>query len=203
MPPSAAPPGPHPEPPSDLHQHALPIRTVPAGTSLLRIYPLGYSPSYFDVSDRHRFNAPNGEFGTLYAGDDDHCAFAETLLRNLDLRVVSMTDLAGRGRSRVDLLGDLRLVDLTGSGLAQIRADGRLTTGDYQVAQRWSLALHDHPDQPDGLMWRSRFDQGRTCYAMYDRARSGVQLMPLGPLDDPAFTPKLVAILDEYRIGLV
>ncbi len=136
VPPSAAFPGPHHDPTPDLHRHPLPVTTIPTGTSWLRIYPIAYAPEYFDRSDKHRFNAPSGQFGTLYAGSDDHCAFIETLLRSSPLHYVSMADLADRGRARIEVVGGLRLVDLTGPGLAQIRADGRLTTGDYRVAQR-------------------------------------------------------------------
>jgi RES domain-containing protein len=174
-----------------------------AGASWSRIYPLAYSPEYFDTSNRHRFNASAGEFGTLYAGSDDHCAFVETFGRELDLRVVAMRELALRGRSRVEIVRDVRLVDLTGPGLAQIRADGRLTTGDYAVAQRWSLAFHEHPDQPDGLIWRSRFDLSRICVAIYDRARPAIRTIPIGGLDDPRFAASLANILDEYGFALI
>jgi hypothetical protein len=203
VPPSATLPGPHPDPPADLDSHPLPITTIRSGAAWLRIYLLAYSPEYFDATDRHRFNAPNGEFGTLYAGADDHCAFVETFGRDLDLRSVSMRDLALRGRARVEIIRDLRLVDLTGAGLAQIRADGRLTTGDYKVAQHWSLAFHEHPDRPDGLMWRSRFDQSRVCFALYERARASIQTVPLGSLAAPAFAADLASILDEYSFGLL
>lgn len=199
----ARPPGPHPDPPGDLKSRALPLTTLRAGTSWARIYPLGFSPEYFDATDRHRFNAPAGQFGTLYAGSDDACAFIETFGRDLDLRVVASSELAARGRSRVEIVRDLRVVDLTGPGLAQIRADGRLTTGDYTVAQRWSLALHEHPDQPDGVIWTSRFDPSRVCLAVYDRARLSIRTVPIGGLADPRFAADLAVILDRYSIGLV
>lgn len=140
--------------------------TVRAGAAWLRIYRLAFSPEHFDRSDSHRFNAPSGEFGVLYAGEDDYCGFIETFGRDLGLRIVAAEDLGPRGRARIEVAGDLRLVDLTGQGLARIRADGRLTTGDYRVARRWSLALHRHPDRPDGIMWRSRFDQSKTSFAL-------------------------------------
>ena len=174
-----------------------------AGTSWTRIYPLAFSPEYFDATNRHRFNAPAGQFGTLYAGSDDSCAFIETFGRDLDLRVVAASDLSARGRSHIEIVRDLRVVDLTGPGLAQIRADGRLTTGDYTVAQRWSLALHEHPDRPDGVIWCSRFDPSRVCLAVYDRARLLIRTVPVGGLADPGFAADLAVILDRYSIGLV
>jgi hypothetical protein len=203
VPPRAASPGPHPDPPIDLDTYPLPITAVRAGASWRRIYRLAFPPEYFDRSDIHRFNPPSGEFGVLYAGEDDHCAFIETFGRDLGLRVVAAADLAQRGRSRIEINGRLRLVDLTGQGLARLRADGRLTTVDYRVAQRWSLALHRHPDRPDGIMWRSRFDPSRTSFALYDRARPSIRTVPLGRLDDPGFASALADILAHYRFGLV
>jgi len=179
------------------------LTTLHAGTSWTRIYQLTFSPEYFDTTNRHRFNAPDRQFGTLYAGSDDACALVETFGRDLDLRVVSTSDLSARGRSHVEIVRDLRVVDLTGPGLAQIRADGRLTTGDYHVAQRWSLALHEHPDRPDGLIWRSRFDPDRVCVAVYERARASVRTVPIGSLADPGFAPDLATILDRYSIALI
>ena len=202
-PPSGVIPGPHPDPPADLDSYPLPITTIRSGASWSRIYPLAFSPEFFDTSNRHRFNAPAGEFGTLYAGDNDACAFVETFGRNLGLRGVSTAELSVRGRSRVEIVCDLRVVDLTGPGLAQICADGRLTTGDYMVAQQWSLALHQHPDQPDGLMWRSRFDLSRFCLAVYERARISLRTLPVGSLADPSYASHLVSILDEYGFGLI
>src|SRR4051812_46449045 len=108
VPPEAAPPGPHPEPPDDLHEHPLPIVAMRVGASWSRIFMLEYPPEYFDRSDRHRFNAPSAEFGTLYAGSEDACAFIETFGRDLDLRVVTMSELSLRGRSRVEVVQDLR-----------------------------------------------------------------------------------------------
>ena len=169
----------------------------------MRIYPLAFSPEYFDTTDRHRFNAPAAQFGTLYAGSDDACAFVETFGRDLDLRLVTFPALSSRGRSRVEIVRELRVVDLTGPGLAQIRADGRLTTGEYRIAQRWSLALHEHPDRPDGLIWRSRFDPARVCLAVYERARASIRTVPVGSLADRAFAPDLAAILDRYSIALI
>ncbi len=79
----------------------------------------------------------------------------------------------------------LRLVDLTGPALSQIGADGRLTTGRYDISQQWALALHQHPEQPDGLLYRSRHDPSQLCAAIFDRAADALTASPLGSLADP------------------
>jgi hypothetical protein len=81
--------------------------------------------------------------------------------------------------------------------------DARVTSGDYHVAQRWSLALWQHPQQPDVLYWRSRFDDSRHCVALFDRARDALDPELLGTWNAIDREPLLASILDEYDFGLV
>jgi len=46
-----------------------------------RIYKLRRSPMFFGRGTTHRFNAPGSEFGVMYMGGDEHCAFIETWAR--------------------------------------------------------------------------------------------------------------------------
>jgi hypothetical protein len=124
----------------------------------LRIHRLGYEPVFFGRAGKSRFDAPGGEYGVLYAGVDAHCAFIETLGHETGVRVLNDIDVRMRGLARIETRRPLRLVDLTGAGLAHLGADERLCSGDYSVAQRWSLALWQHPARPDGLYHRSRHD---------------------------------------------
>jgi hypothetical protein len=100
---------------------------------------------------KNRFDAPQAEYGVLYAGKDIPCAFIETFGRDMGKRFVTEAELRLRGLARIEIASPLRLVDVTGEGLARLSADGRLCTGDLAVAQRWALALYHHPARPDGI----------------------------------------------------
>jgi hypothetical protein len=199
-------PGPHPEPSSDLATRSLPLRTIPAGERWARIHRLRYDPLYFGRTGDYRFDDPAGEYGVLYVGRDVPCAFIETFgqrsaaasAHNARRRVLTTAGLAARGLALIEFRRPLRLVDVTGPGLHLIGADGRLTTGDYRIAQRWSRALWQHPRQPDGILYRSRHDPEQICAAIYERAREAVQAHQLGSLSGAAAVPLLAPSLDLY-----
>lgn len=193
-------PGKHPEPPADLDERPLPM--ILTDRSWFRIHQSRYSPLFFGRTGRYRFDAPAGEFGVLYAGKDEHCAFVETFGHSLDIRVVTMDELRRCERSRLTVNRPLRLVGLTGAGLARLGADNRLCTGDYLLAQRWACALWRHAEAPDGLYYRSRLDPARQCGAIFDRAEAVFTASSLGTLTDLHHRPLLASLLDTYGIGL-
>jgi hypothetical protein len=199
-------PEPHPQP-EKLNSIALPLYSIAAGLELFRIHKnLGRNNEkrgaiYFDRSDRSRFNAPAGEYGILYVASDSYAAFRETA------RVYSYTPIAQdflepNCLSVLSSSRNLRLVDLSGAGLTQIGADARLTTGNYSLAQTWSQALYNHPDNIDGLYYRSRFDPSRFCVALYDSRVSVEDLqekrLTEENLLDPSFESQLHQIFNEY-----
>ena len=71
-----------PLPPTEFHLLNLPTTEVDPG-NLVRIYPWGRRPLSFHVAktehDAYRFDAPQGEFGALYAGFDLETCFADAL----------------------------------------------------------------------------------------------------------------------------
>lgn len=178
---------------------------------MFRCHKAKYSPIFFNFSTEHgRFNAPNGEFGILYAGADEYCAFVETfgdiagsMTSTLGTAGVTETEIATRCLCAIQANRALRLVDLTGPGLAQVRADSRLCDGDWHLSQQWSLAFWSHPQRPDGLFYRARHDPERKSVALYDRVRD-----VLAPSHDPAQNilddrSRLAAILEHYTFALV
>jgi hypothetical protein len=199
------PPGPPPEPPPDLPSRRLDLHKLPADTELFRIHPIRYASEllYFGRRSAGRFNAPAAEYGTLYAALDPYAAFLETFAREPGTGLVSVAVLAQNLLVRLRLTRPVSLVDLTGASLRRLGADTRVTSGDHHVAQRWALALWQHRQTPDGLYWRSRFDDGRYCVALFDRAQDALDPAVLGPWDSAAHATLLGAILDEYGFGLV
>lgn len=195
-------PGPHPLPPPDLPSRELPI--VTATGPWFRLHRAGRDPLHFGRSAVFRFDDPEGQYGVLYVGEDPHCAFIETFGRGPNAAgVVTLAALAERELARVDASQPLRLVDLTGPGLARLGADGRLCSGDYVIAQVWARAFWAHPSQPDGILYRSRHDPSRACAAIFDRAAPFLQATRLPGLADPANRSLLAAILDAYGFGLI
>lgn len=194
--------GPHPDPPPDLEKRALPIRSTKR--SWFRIHRLAYGPQFFGRSGNNRFDAPGGEFSSLYAGADAAVCFIETFGHATGIRIVDRQELSARGLARIVPQRPLRLVDLTSSGLARLGADARLTVGEsYDVPHRWALALHEHPERPDGILYTARHDPARICAALFDRAEPVLKVASLGSLGDAANAALVVRILDMYDFGLV
>ena len=99
---------------------------------------------------------------------------------------------------------NLSLVDLTGKGLTLLDADARLLTDSYDIAQKWSKNLQDHPSNPDGIYYRSRYDPSRFCLALYQvRTQSILQVATTYNFMSDEYTKRLGSILDEYQYGLV
>jgi hypothetical protein len=198
----ADPPGAHPLPPADLDQRALPL-IAPPSNSWFRMHRVGVPVLAYDRSPRHRFNAPDGEFGILYCASDPQCAFIETFGDTTwQHRTVSLAELRLRSLTEVLIPGSLRLVDLTGPRLAALGVDLRLTTGTHRIARAWSLALWAHPQQPDGIYYVSRRDSERRCIAVYDRAGAVLAIRNSISLADPSQISLLADVLDTYHFGL-
>ncbi|WP_437593755.1 RES family NAD+ phosphorylase [Sorangium sp. So ce1000] len=194
--------GAHPDPPLDLATRPLPVALF--RRSWFRIHWLALDPLHFGRSGDNRFDPPDGEFGVLYAGKDAQCAFIEVFGHATGMRFVEQIELAARGLARIAPRRPLRLVNLTGEGLARLGADARLTSGEsYRAAQRWALAIHDHPRRPDGIAYAARHDPSRICAALFERASVELEVTQLGSLADPAHAALLARILDTYKFGLV
>lgn len=168
-----------------------------------RVYRSEGDPLYFGRAGLSRFDDPCGRYGVLYAAEAFEGAFIETFGRNPGVNVVRESQLARRSMVLVEANRLLRLVDLTGPGLAQIGATNALTAGPHAVARRWSRALWSHPSRPDGLRYRARHDPACVCVAIFSRAARRVQAFPQGSLFDPVHLPRLGAVLRRYDFSLL
>jgi hypothetical protein len=171
---------------------------------LFRFHPFVYDdrPLYFGREPIHRFAAPNREYGTLYAGSDAHVAFVETFGRDVSEQFVTLGEIERACLTHVQVLSGIRLADLTGARLRTLGADARLTTGNYELTHVWGLALWDHPDHVDGLVWHSRFDDERLVIGLFDRASTKVGWACQGSLALPWQLTLLGDILDTYHFGI-
>lgn len=187
-------------PPSDLARRPLPIVELSAGTPLARIHGLGRDPRFFGRAGQARFDAPDGRYGVCYCGLDDAAAFVETILRDQDLGGLALADLARRAIADGVITRPVRLVAFGGTGLRRLRATAGTVHATYRVTQAWSHALWSHRDRPDGIRYRSRFDDDQHCVALFDRAAAAVRFTASAPLPDVPL--RLGALLDRYGLAL-
>jgi hypothetical protein len=183
----------------------LPLRRVKPGTRWMRIHATDRKALWFGPAPGrhaiHRFDDPAGSFGVCYLGTNLDVCFAETFLRNPPVRILALEDLAGRAVSTLEVRRQLRLVPSYGSNLARLGVTAELASGsDYAASQRWSHALWEHRDSPDGILYRSRHDDSALCVAVYDHAKDAlVQAVDQSLTED---RQKLARLLRRYGVGL-
>jgi hypothetical protein len=76
-------PGAHPGPPDDLARRDLPLVSVSG--RLFRVHRTRHAPVFFGKTGDNRFDDPRGDYGVLYAGASEACAFIETFAEPLDI----------------------------------------------------------------------------------------------------------------------
>lgn len=192
---------PHQSPPSDLYSRKLP--TIIKESPWFRIHKTQHSGLYFGKSKSYRFDDPQQQYGVMYAAVAPHGAFIETFGNQTGIRIISMSELAIRSISELICQQSLKLVDITGEGLAQIGADARLANGDHQLAPRWARQFWSHPENVDGIYYRARHDASQFCAAIFDREKSVFKIAKTQRCDSRKFSYVLADILAKYNFGLV
>lgn len=177
-----------PEPSKRFHSITLPISEI--DRKWYRSHPTRRGAVHFGRSRAYRFDAPNGEYGVLYAGGDPHVAFIESFQIAGIHPVVTESKLRERSLSLIRIGRPLRLVNLADSGaLTRIGADARVFTASYTVSQRWSRAIHNHPERPDGILYRPRHDPARLAVALFDHIKPEVSARTPGTWIDQKANP--------------
>jgi hypothetical protein len=198
-----------PDPPTDLGQRPLPLRTLESGSRLYRIHKRESGPVFFGptgTAPRWRFDDPDGEFKVCYLGLDPEAALVETLLREpWRRRTLSWSRDIERHRLAVfDLIAPLRLVDYGGPGLLALGTTLEvLGTRDYTLAQHWSRALWSHPDAPDGILYSCRHDNRTSAVALFDRAANALRLLESQPFELESGWRWIAEMSARYQFGLI
>jgi RES domain len=192
---------PHPSPPPDFRSRELP--TLSSQGTWYRLNDIEFGSSlYFDRSGSGRFDSPAQGYGILYVGADVYASWIECYGRSHGAKGVSEVVLRQRNLFAIESNRELVFADLTGNGLVKIGADARLSSGSYVAAREWAQAIYDHPQVVDGIRYRSRHDDERYCYGIFDRVADELREKDLGNLI--AAHPKLLAeILEHYDYGLL
>lgn len=144
---------------------------LPAGTRITRVHwrtngPLWFGPSPGDPPG-NRFDAPAGEYGTLYGAQELKGAFSETVLRKA-ARIIAWPIVEKRSWSVLELQREVVIAQLHGDGLAWHGVTAEICTGyDYGPSQALSLAFHGKG--LDGIAYRGQHNNDQISYALFDR----------------------------------
>lgn len=198
-----------PLPPEDLAARIMPVRRLDlAVTVMWRIHRSIFDPIHYNRRSTggspYRFDAPNDEFGVLYASPSFAGCMAEAVLRDrfqgqslpllLDEEELTQRSISDLGTT---LGRPLQLADLT-QPVFQLGMDNRvLSTADYRGPNLWSRAIHDAFPGLDGIYFTSRF-ANEPSVAIFDRAPMVARGAPV-PLDRFHLLPDF---LNTYNIGI-
>lgn len=199
-----------PLPPLEFAERPLSVQRV-AAAKLLRIHRADRFPIHFGRERWHRFDDPLQQYGVLYASPELAVCFTETILRDYFRALpgsagalIPAEELEDRWVSRLDTpdARPLRLADLRGPALQRLGGDAQVTaSSDYQgLTQHWSRAIWEHPENVDGILYLSRYDNTLPATALFDRVTvRGLTVRETLPL---LTHPDLPAVLDRYGVGI-
>lgn len=147
------------------------IVELQAGTRLIRVHWRSNGPLWFGPAPGglpgNRFDAPAGEYGTLYAAQELKGAFSETVLRKA-ARIIAWPIVEKRSWSVIELQRDVTLAQLHGDGLGWHGVTAEICTGDdYGPSQALSLAFYGKG--LDGIAYRGQHNNDQISYALFDR----------------------------------
>lgn len=192
-------------PPAWLATAALPIQDLAAGSSLVRVHRIGFSPVFFSpgagAGPTGRFDSPSGGFGVLYMAQSLDGAFAETVLRNPQRRLIDPAEICSRAVSVLGLSRTVRLVEMRGRGLQALGTDNAVSTGPYGPCGAWADALFSHADQPDGIAYASRHDPDQVCVALFSKPDIIPDVLS-GPTPLDSMAAEVADLLRRYDKGL-
>ena len=188
----------------------LETATVAAGQRFGRLYlsrytdPLGFGKTPSRFSDPRR-RIERNRFAVLYLGESLKLCFLEAVLRDQRNGAVgdfllSEHELRARRYAEIGIARELTLVDLRGDAAIRMGVPSDVVHGSQQSLSRWwSVAFHEHPQKPDGIIYPSRLN-AETSLAIYDRAIAKLAVTRVTPL---IAARGLANILTDLRVALV
>lgn len=199
-----------PRPTADFARVTLDLTTVAAGQPFGRLYakrhpdPLGFGFGKTRYSDPRRRKDAN-RFGVIYLGESLKVCFLEALLRDERNGLIGdypldEAELDARRFAWIETVQPLQLVDFRGDSPVRMGIPSDAVRASEQaLARRWSVAINEHPQQPDGIIFPSRLN-GDTNLAIYDRAIVKLNLKSRSTL---RAAPGLASILNDLLVSIV
>lgn len=172
-----------------------------------RLYPSAFAnrPLGFNAAAPSRFSDPAKDYGVVYLTESFDTAFREVILRDrnaggCEMIPLDRSDVEARVLVAINSNSDLNLVDLTDDPLYRlgVPTDACMAQA-HDCGKKWSRALHDHADAPDGILYPSRLNPRTSNIVVFERG-----LHKLSPVADPIpirEVPEYPDLLDRYRVA--
>jgi hypothetical protein len=163
--------------------------SLPVGAEIVRVHQKTKGPIWFGPAPggapANRFDATGGEYRTLYAAAELVGAFVETILHKPAGRIVRRDFIEQRAWSTLRLKRKLQLAKLYDEGLLWHGTDAAISASDsHAEPRRMALALHAEFPSVDGVAYRARHNNGAICYALFDRAATGLEIVTTAKFED-------------------
>ncbi|RYG85347.1 RES domain-containing protein [bacterium] len=162
--------------------------TLAPGSTLWRIHADRWKSTQFNPTVRTgasdfdaltdnggRFDATDADrFAYLYAAEDTIGAVAEALLRDRTSPppyILRRAKLEGLVLAKLETLKPLKVALLHGRGLTAIGQDAWLSgcgPRSYGITREWARAVRAWSPEAVGLVWRSRLDNDRRVYILFE-----------------------------------
>lgn len=180
----------------------MPVATIATGRVLHRVHGAMVAARWYGRRDATwRWDDPEGKFGVLYLGKTLVGPFAEALLRTPKDRDVLWDQVARRRDASFTTTRPVRLAKVHGPGLGWFKTttagvsadfDPVDNPGAYAAPQQIAADIYKSTSL-DGIQYRSRFDSGELCVALFDRADAAISLNAEGVLLGKDWTRRLLA----------
>lgn len=147
---------------------------IAAGTTLIRVHASTNGPIWFGPAPGgkpgSRFDAPSGEWRTIYLAERLEGAFAESVLHRPAKRMMKQAAIEARSWSPLKLNHELILAKLYDDGCMYHGQDASISTIlDYPFTRNVAHALWRDFPEIDGIAYKSGHSNGETCLAIFDR----------------------------------
>jgi hypothetical protein len=193
---------------------------------LYRIYSMKFlheNALFFGKTKGNRFDDPAQTIGVCYLALTFEGALVETLLHGqqdsyipLDppsdtLFQIPYSELDARALAISRINEPLKLVKLYGDGLLQNVVDSSISSYvdpssidscAYAMTQEWAGAFINHPDKPDGIIYRCKHNDDEKSVALFERATHKISL-PINERDSLDSYEKTWEIFEKFKVGVV
>ncbi len=192
-------------PPADLNKRKLRPADV-SPQNWRRLFANKHESCFYSPSPSNRFSS--AACPVLYFGDRTVTVFWEIFWDDLGPlaepdRLLSKNKLIARDVVGVNAKRRFKVFDATNAGaLKAVSATLGTFTGDYAHCQAWAIALLNHPEKPEGILYPSARHKGGVCIALFE-GRTVCADLDFFDQENAEKAPSIRSLLTREKIGLI